>query len=141
MKKVLFLKKIDFLIRNTHDFAKVMMMFQFNTDWVNYYVDFIYDDDIISNYDELVGGDQHTAKYKDKKETIMKLVDKNYDILDTYYEDEGLMNGLETYAKKRYNHFKSQYENDEDMKKKIEQDSELLILNSSDEHIVSIKEI
>ena len=85
-------------------------------------------------------GDQW--KYKDKKETIMKLVDKNYDILDTYYEDEGLKDGLETYAKKRYNEFKILYENDNDMKKKIEQDSELLILNSSDENnIVSIKEI
>ena len=49
-KKVIFAKKIDNIIRNTKDYDRIMMMFQYNIDWTTYYVDFIYDNNVNNNF-------------------------------------------------------------------------------------------
>ena len=67
--------------------------------------------------------------YKDKKETIKELVDKNYSILDAHYESKNY--NLDEIHKERYVEFQDKMKNkDSGIDKKVNQDIELMLINN-----------
>jgi hypothetical protein len=71
--------------------------------------------------------------FKDKKSTITKLVDDNYNILDDHYEDikDNEEKPIQPYAEKQYVNFRDLYnEGDKDLQNEIRVDCELVLLNN-----------
>ena len=67
--------------------------------------------------------------YKDKKETVKDLVDKNYHILDSFYEETG-KDILEKNQNTRYIKFQEKMDQEEKvLEKKINQDVDIILLN------------
>ena len=67
--------------------------------------------------------------YKDKKETIKELVDKNYSILDAHYESKNY--NLDNIHKERYVEFQDNMKKKEcGIDKKVNQDIELILINN-----------
>ena len=69
--------------------------------------------------------------YKDKREIIQELIDKNYIRLDDYYETTG-KNNLKEDEQNRYLNFQNEKEQDSDSFNKISKDVEMILLNSHD---------
>ena len=66
----------------------------------------------------------------DKKKVINDMIDKGFDIMDEHHEVNN--DEYDNIRKKRYNKFKDMYEdNDKNLKKRLEQDIEIEILNNS----------
>lgn len=70
---------------------------------------------------------------QNKTEAIRDLVDKNYNILESYYDDGG-KDTLLSREKHRYKRFINRFENDLEVQKKIERDCELIILNGHEKY-------
>ena len=70
---------------------------------------------------------------QNKTEAIKDLVDKNYNILESYYDDGG-KDMLLSREKHRYKRFINRFENDLEVQKKIERDCELIILNGHEKY-------
>ena len=67
-------------------------------------------------------------KYKDRKETIKELVDKNYSILDAHYESKNKV--LDNIHKERYVEFKDKLSQNNNIDKKVNNDVDLLLINN-----------
>ena len=65
---------------------------------------------------------------KDKKEVLENMVDKGYNLIDDYYDDEG-KEILDNKKIKIYNKFQNDYDKNKNVKKKVNKDIELVILN------------
>ena len=66
---------------------------------------------------------------KDKKEVIDDLVDKSYNMIDTEY-DNGHLDGKK---KENYKRFQIKFDNkDKGLHKQLKRDTELLLINESD---------
>ena len=66
----------------------------------------------------------------DKKEVINDMIDKGFDIMEEHHEVNN--DEYDNIRKKRYSKFKDMYEdNDKNLKKRLEQDIEIEILNNS----------
>ena len=67
--------------------------------------------------------------FKDKKETIKELVDKNYSLLDAHYESKNDI--LDSTQKERYVEFQDKLKNKTSgLDRKVNQDIELLLINN-----------
>ena len=72
----------------------------------------------------------NTWKIEDKKKVITNMIDKGFDIIDEHHEDN--KDKLSNYYEKKYNSFRNRFDtNDPKLKKMIEQDIEVEILNNS----------
>ena len=68
-----------------------------------------------------------------KKECLVDIVDRSYMIIDLHYNEEGHIN-LQPNQKKRYEKFQNLYDNDDqDLKRKLVMDTELVILNNGNQ--------
>ena len=66
----------------------------------------------------------------DKKKVINDMIDKGFDIMDEHHEENN--DQYDNIRKRRYSKFKDMYEdNDKNLKKRLEQDIEIEILNNS----------
>ena len=69
--------------------------------------------------------------YENKKETIEDIVDRNYSILDSHYEELGKVK-LNNIEEENYKSFQLKYDNNnKELKSKIHEDAELAILNNN----------
>ena len=69
--------------------------------------------------------------YKDKNETILDLMNNNYFIIDTHYDN--VVNNLSNIIKSRYSSFKEYYdEEDTNVMKSLKKDCFLVLLNNRD---------
>lgn len=73
----------------------------------------------------------NTWVYKDKRETIQELIDKNYFRLDNFYESVG-KNKLKTDEQLRYTNFQQEREDKDEINKEISKNVELILLNNQD---------
>jgi len=69
--------------------------------------------------------------YKDRKETVKNLIDKNYCIIDTFFEDSG-KNKLESKYILRYGDFQKKKDDDnKELDKKLRHEVDMLLMNTS----------
>jgi hypothetical protein len=68
-------------------------------------------------------------EFKNKKDVIENIVDNGFNIIECHYED--VKEKLEPIKKDRFNNFQTKYDNDTKVKKTIESDMEMIILNGS----------
>ena len=68
-------------------------------------------------------------EFKNKKDVIENIVDNGFNIIECHYED--VKEKLEPIKKDRFNNFQTKYDNDTKVKKTIESDMEMVILNGS----------
>jgi hypothetical protein len=66
--------------------------------------------------------------FKDKKSTINELINKNFNILDNYYEDGGKKT-LDNTQQRRYDEFCDKIQQDTDTKDNILKETDLVIIN------------
>jgi len=66
-------------------------------------------------------------EFKKKKDVIENIVDNGYNIIDCYYDE--VKDKLEAIRKDRFSNFQLDYDNDPRLKKTIESDVEMIILN------------
>ena len=66
--------------------------------------------------------------FKDKKSTINELINKNFNILDNYYEDGGKKT-LDDTQQRRYDEFCDKIQQDTDTKDSIIKETDLVIIN------------
>ena len=69
-------------------------------------------------------------EFKKKKDVIENIVDNGYNIIDCYYDE--VKDKLEAIRKDRFSNFQLNYDNDPRIKKTIESDVEMIILNGVD---------
>ena len=70
--------------------------------------------------------------YCNKNEVIDELMENNYYILDSHYDDTG--EGLSNVQKKRYKKFKDKYD-EGDLEKETKDEINLVLLNSNNDNV------
>lgn len=73
----------------------------------------------------------NTWVFKDKREMIQELIDKNYFRLDNFYESGG-KNALKTDEQHRYNNFQQERLDKDEVDKEICKNVEMILLNNQD---------
>ena len=69
-------------------------------------------------------------EFKSKKEVIENIVDNGYNIMECHFED--IKKDIEYMRRERFSNFQDKYDTDPNIKKNIESDIEMLILNKND---------